>query len=95
MNTSSHFSGGLKDTVSRLLVKLSYKRAARVVAVSEGVKADLVENYAVLDSNISVLYNPYDIELLKTSAKKMSAIYRQSHISLALVDWLRTKTFRC
>lgn len=70
VNTSSHFSGGLKDTVSRLLVKLSYKRAARVVAVSEGVKADLVENYAVPDSNISVLYNPYDIELLKTSAKE-------------------------
>lgn len=68
VNTSSHFSGGLKDTVSRLLVKLTYKRAATVVAVSEGVKADLIENYAVPENRVSVLYNPYDISSLKVAA---------------------------
>jgi N-acetylgalactosamine-N,N'-diacetylbacillosaminyl-diphospho-undecaprenol 4-alpha-N-acetylgalactosaminyltransferase len=68
VNTSSHFSGGLKDKVSRLLVKLTYKRAATVVAVSEGVKADLIENYAVPENRVSVLYNPYDISSLKVAA---------------------------
>lgn len=68
VNTTSHLSGGLKDTVSRLLVRLLYNKADSVVAVSEGVKADLIQNYAVPESKIAVLYNPYDIEQLRGQA---------------------------
>ncbi|WP_394220693.1 glycosyltransferase [Alteromonas gracilis] len=70
VNTTSHLSGGIKDTVSRLLVRLLYNKAERVVAVSEGVKADLIENYAVPENKVSVLYNPYDIENLKLLASE-------------------------
>jgi glycosyltransferase involved in cell wall biosynthesis len=71
VNTSSHFSGGKKDAVSRLLVKLLYKRADSVVAVSEGVKADLIQHYAVPESKISLLYNPYDITQLNELASEV------------------------
>ena len=70
VNTTSHLSGGLKDGVSRLLVKLLYNKADSVVAVSEGVKADLIDNYAVSRDKISVLYNPYDIEQLQAQASE-------------------------
>ncbi|MDO6567493.1 glycosyltransferase [Alteromonas sp. 1_MG-2023] len=70
VNTTSHLSGGLKDGVSRFLVKLLYKRANNVVAVSEGVKADLIQNYAVPKLKISLLYNPYDITQLKELASQ-------------------------
>ena len=70
VNTTSHLSGGLKDTVSRLLVRLLYNKADSVVAVSEGVKADLIDNYAVSRDEISVLYNPYDIEQLQAQASE-------------------------
>ena len=68
VNTTSHLSGGLKDKVSRLLVRLLYNKADSVVAVSEGVKADLIQNYAVPKDKVTVLYNPYDIEQLKEQA---------------------------
>lgn len=70
VNTTSHLSGGIKDAVSRLLVRLLYNKADRVVAVSEGVKADLIENYAVSENQVSVLYNPYDVENLKLLASE-------------------------
>jgi Glycosyltransferase len=60
----------LKDAISRFLVKLLYKRANNVVAVSEGVKADLVKNYAVPESKVSLLYNPYDIAQLHELASE-------------------------
>tara|TARA_Y100000296_G_scaffold79808_1_gene104323 strand:+ start:855 stop:1994 length:1140 start_codon:yes stop_codon:yes gene_type:complete len=68
VNTTSHLSGGLKDGVSRLLVRLLYNKANSVVAVSEGVKADLIDNYSVSKDKISVLYNPYDIDQLRAQA---------------------------
>ena len=70
VNTTSHLSGGLKDGISRFLVKLLYKRADNVVAVSEGVKADLIENYAVPEPKVSLLYNPYDIAQLHELASE-------------------------
>ena len=70
VNTTSHLSGGLKDSVSRLLVRLLYNKADSVVAVSEGVKADLTDNYAVSRDKISVLYNPYDIQQLQAQASE-------------------------
>lgn len=70
VNTTSHLSGGLKDAISRFLVKLLYKRADQVVAVSEGVKADLVKNYAVPELKVSLLYNPYDLAQLHELANE-------------------------
>ncbi len=61
VNTSSHFSGGLKDKVSKVMVRASYPLADRVIAVSEGVKADLIKRFGVPPRKIDTVYNPYDI----------------------------------
>ncbi len=61
VNTSSHLSGGLKDFISKMLVRVTYPSADLVVAVSEGVKADLIENFGVSANRIQTVYNPYDV----------------------------------
>ena len=68
VNTSSHFSGGLKDTISKWMVRMSYPRAQRVIAVSEGVRADLIANFNVAPDHLDVIYNPYDIAQIERLA---------------------------
>lgn len=70
VHTSSHLSGGLKDSITKQLVKLTYKYAKRVIGVAEGVKSDLVEHYSVPSGKISVLYNPYNIPRLQKLAEE-------------------------
>ena len=70
VNTSSHFAGGIKDDISKLMVKMSYPHANEVVAVSEGVRADLQQNFAVPAQRLRVIHNPYDIAHLHELANK-------------------------
>ncbi len=68
VNTSSHFSGGVKDKVSKLMVRASYPFADRVIAVSAGVKADLVRRFGVSALKVDTIYNPYDITAINKLA---------------------------
>ena len=43
------------------MIKKYFKRADRVVAVSEGIKYDLIDKFSVDKNKIDVLYNPHDI----------------------------------
>mgnify|MGYP003856777225 CR=1 FL=1 len=52
----------------KCLSKLLYKRAHRVVAVSEGVKRDLIKSLGVSASKIVVIKNPVDIERVREMA---------------------------
>lgn len=44
------------------LVKIFYRFADRIIAVSEGVKADLVEEFNILPRNVEVIHNPIDLK---------------------------------
>lgn len=70
VNTSSHLSGGLKDFISRCLVKATYPSADCVIAVSEGVKADLIENFSVKRERIKTIYNPYNMANISAMAQQ-------------------------
>jgi len=43
------------------LVKMFYRFADKIIAVSEGVKADLIEEFKIPPRNIQVIYNPIDL----------------------------------
>jgi glycosyltransferase involved in cell wall biosynthesis len=51
-------SGGLRHRVLRSAVRLAYRRAAGVIAVSEGVAADVALRTAVPRELIHTIYNP-------------------------------------
>lgn len=81
VNTSSHFPGGLKDSISKLMIKFSYPYADTVIAVSEGVKADLIKNFRVPEHKLTVLYNPYDIAQIEAlAAEPVDDIPARSYI---------------
>lgn len=67
VNTSAHLSGR-HGAVSRLLVRLAYPRADRVIAVSQGVAEDLARNFAVAPDRIAAIANPVDLAAIRARA---------------------------
>lgn len=65
VNTSAHLQHA---RLSRLLVRLSYGRADRVIAVSQGVADDLAANFAVSKSKLRVIANPVDFDAIRARA---------------------------
>ena len=65
VNTSSHFGSGLSGRVGKASVRLTYPRADAVIAVSGGVRDDLVSHYGVSQDRAEVIPNPYDIEVIR------------------------------
>jgi glycosyltransferase involved in cell wall biosynthesis len=59
------------------LVKRMYKFASSIVAVSEGIKTDLIQNFSVNEDKIRIIYNPIDIQ----------RIHAESQISLGKEGW--------
>lgn len=47
------------------LIKRLYNKADYIVAVSKGIKEDLIMNFSVDESKIKVIYNPIDIERIQ------------------------------
>ncbi len=60
----------LKRVITKLFIKLIYGKAKAVVAVSQGVADDLVENISIKRSNLYVIYNPINIEIISKESKK-------------------------
>lgn len=55
------------------LVKLIYNKADKIVALSEGVKADLITNYFIKKNKIQTIYNGYDIAEIRKKALEDSS----------------------
>lgn len=52
------------------LMKILYPRADKVVAVSEGVKRDLLDNFHAPEGKVEVIYNPVDLEHIRILARE-------------------------
>lgn len=64
----------LRDRWSPLLARATYRHAAQVVAVSEGVARDLVATAHVNPAALTVIYNPIDIERVRRSGREAPRI---------------------
>lgn len=74
VNTTHHLTGRFAF-IQKLMVRLLYPLPNRVVAVSGGVKEDLVQNFNVSASKCSVVYNGYDhSELYELSQESVASI---------------------
>nr|WP_302473554.1 glycosyltransferase [Thalassolituus sp.] len=74
VNTTHHLTGRFAF-IQKLMVRLLYPLPNRVVAVSGGVKEDLVQNFNVSASKCSVVYNGYDqSELNELSQESVASI---------------------
>ena len=61
-------------TLPREIEKAVYERMDEVVCVSEGVKQSVLNLHPVLESNISVIYNPVDTTLIAAKGRRVSRI---------------------
>lgn len=56
---------GIEGLVHQLVVKYFYTKSNKIVAISQGVRKDLIENFGVNPNKVSVIYNPVDIDRIK------------------------------
>ncbi|WP_339213222.1 glycosyltransferase [Ornithinibacillus sp. FSL M8-0202] len=65
------FLGGTTASNMKLrLVGFLYKLASRVISLSKGVKENITNRYKVPSENITVIYNPIDIDVIKQHVRK-------------------------
>ncbi len=93
VNTSSHFGHGLKSAVNKRIVRFFYPRADRVLVVSKGVGADLVQNFAVPADRIEVIYNPYDLARLAALAAEPPALTVEGEYAVSVGRLVPNKNF--
>ncbi|WP_066819562.1 glycosyltransferase [Sphingomonas mali] len=74
VNTSAHLGSGVGAMAARAMVRFAYPRARHIVAVSNGVVDDLVENFGVARDRVSAIANPVDHDAIAAQAAAPSAL---------------------
>lgn len=64
-NTPSRQLQGRSNAIVRYLIKKLYPKANKILAVSNGVRNDLIECFGIAADKIRVIYNPLDIEKIR------------------------------
>lgn len=73
----SELTKGIFGKFNKLFLKLFYKKADLIIAVSEIIKKDLVENFKIDKDKIHVIYNPINNrEVAESSTKELEKKYR-------------------
>jgi glycosyltransferase involved in cell wall biosynthesis len=60
----------LRDKIVPFISRRIYKKADAIIAVSEGVKADVIKLFSIKPERIIVIPNPKDIEMIREKAKE-------------------------
>jgi N-acetylgalactosamine-N,N'-diacetylbacillosaminyl-diphospho-undecaprenol 4-alpha-N-acetylgalactosaminyltransferase len=74
VNTSAHLGSGAGAIAARAMVRFAYPRARHVIAVSDGVADDLVENFGVARDRVSAIANPVDHDAIAAQAAAPSQL---------------------
>lgn len=69
-NFVSKSSNDFYGKILRFSIKLFYNKADIIVVVSKAIKNDLVNNYALEEKKIRVIYNLYDIEKIQSLSQE-------------------------
>lgn len=93
VHTTSHFGSGLGATVNKLVVRLLYPRARRIVAASHGVAQDLFDHYGARPDRMSVVYNPIQREQILARASEPAPIPIPAQTWLAVGRLAPNKNF--
>ena len=65
---SHYYGGGFVQNVLKSIIRHLYPRADKIIAVSDGVRGDLIANFGVDMSRAQILYNPIDIDAITTKS---------------------------
>jgi len=56
----------LLGNINRYLIKKLYPGSDKIIAISGGVKTDLIENFNIPEEKVVVIYNPIDVNTIKS-----------------------------
>jgi N-acetylgalactosamine-N,N'-diacetylbacillosaminyl-diphospho-undecaprenol 4-alpha-N-acetylgalactosaminyltransferase len=94
VHTTSHFGAGLRAAFNKAIVRLTYRLADQVIAVSEGVKAELIATFAVPEAKARVIYNPIDTAQICERASEAPGIRLPRQYILGMGRLVPNKNFR-
>jgi N-acetylgalactosamine-N,N'-diacetylbacillosaminyl-diphospho-undecaprenol 4-alpha-N-acetylgalactosaminyltransferase len=93
VNTSSHLGHSLGAAVARLLVRASYPRARRIIAVSQGVADDLHDAFRVPRERVTVIANPIDLAEIRAQAESREPVPMSGPYVVAMGRLMPNKNF--
>src|SRR5690625_4836980 len=62
---AAYLGGTLREDAKLRFAGFLYRRAARVIALSKGVKDNIIKRYKVNSDKIDIIYNPVDVESIQ------------------------------
>lgn len=74
VNKSTQLPNNLRGRLAKLLVRLIYPRANRIIAVSPGVAQDLLTSFSIPSVKIVVVSNPIDVASIRAKSHEASAV---------------------
>ncbi len=92
-NTGAHQGEGLRGALSQAGVRLIYPCATRVIAVSEGVGQELVDNFGVRADRLVTIPNPVDVEAITAHAEKAPEVAIDGPYVLGAGRLVKSKNF--
>jgi glycosyltransferase involved in cell wall biosynthesis len=93
VNTSSHLGAGAGAAVARLLVKATYPKARRIIAVSQGVADDLQASFGIRPDRMAVIANPIDLEAIRSQADSDAPVPVQGPYAVTMGRLVPNKNF--
>lgn len=93
VNTSSHFGHGVKSKIYNLIVRMLYVKAKKIIAVSSGVKKDLIDTYNIPEGKIEVIYNPVDVDGNRRLAVKNKGVNLFNNYIVCIGRLVKNKNF--
>ncbi|SDK84302.1 Glycosyltransferase involved in cell wall bisynthesis [Lacicoccus qingdaonensis] len=67
---AAYLGGSVKENIKLRFAGRLYRRASKVIALSRGVKKNIINRYKVNSDKIDIIYNPVDIEAIRDMMAK-------------------------
>jgi glycosyltransferase involved in cell wall biosynthesis len=94
VHTTSHFGAGVSAVINKTIVRLTYRLADQVIAVSEGVKDELITKFGVREAKVRVIYNPINTARICERASEAPSIELPKPYILGMGRLVPNKNFR-
>jgi N-acetylgalactosamine-N,N'-diacetylbacillosaminyl-diphospho-undecaprenol 4-alpha-N-acetylgalactosaminyltransferase len=94
VHTTSHFGTALSALVSKTIVRLTYPLADQVIAVSEGVKDDMLTNFGISGAKLRVIHNPVNTDRICARAAEAPSIDIPEPYIMGMGRLVPNKNFR-
>jgi N-acetylgalactosamine-N,N'-diacetylbacillosaminyl-diphospho-undecaprenol 4-alpha-N-acetylgalactosaminyltransferase len=92
-NTAAHFGSGIAARAARELVRTTYPRADRIIAVSEGVAHGLSADFGIAAEKIVAIPNPIDLAMIEARAGEALGVNVDGRYILAAGRLVKSKNF--